>query len=202
MRKFMKVFVNLLTTLRLFITIILVFLFRNISNLKFLISIAILFLTDFIDGKLARKYKVQTLYGSNMDTIADKALSIMLILILINKIPILWILLLGEIAISIINITGKLQGKRTKSSLIGKIKTWLIAMAIIISYMNYFNMLPKVIVTITTIITFIIQIIVIYDYLNFLKHQEKSSRNHIFKYNGIKDLIYKLFSTEYYLKHN
>ena len=47
-------------------------------------------ITDFIDGKLARKYKVQTIYGSNMDTIADKALSIGLIILLLQKNKYIW----------------------------------------------------------------------------------------------------------------
>ena len=81
----MKILVNVITTFRFLYTMILPILKGRISRLAFIINIALLFLTDFIDGALARKFKVQTLYGSVMDTIADKTLSIILIVLLIKK---------------------------------------------------------------------------------------------------------------------
>ena len=85
MRNSIKFFVNLLTTLRFLSIIVLIIIFKKVSHRLFILTISLLFLTDFIDGKLARKYKVQTIYGSNMDTIADKALSIGLIILLLQK---------------------------------------------------------------------------------------------------------------------
>ena len=200
MKKFMKIFVNLLTTSRLILSIMLMLFFKNLSQMKILITIIILFLTDLIDGKIARFFQVQTYYGSNMDTISDKTLSIGLTLLIVSKIPILFLPLIGEIIISLINITGKIIGKKTESSNIGKIKTWVIAITIIISYLYYFKKINYQWVLISSITTFVIQIIVIINYIFFLNQQQKSNEG-IEKSNQ-KNLLYRLFNTEYYLKNN
>ena len=198
MRKFMKILVNLLTTARFFFTIIMVVLEKNISHIKFIVAIIILFSTDFIDGKLARKFKVQTLYGSNMDTIADKALSIGLILMLVKKISISWLPLLGEIFIAITNVIGKLQGKKTKSSKVGKAKTWLIAITTVVCYMNYFNVINKTLTSICCLITFLCQIYCLIYYINYLHNQKPHVKEK--KKNNKVSPFYRLFSTEYYLR--
>ena len=200
MKKFMKIFLNLLTTSRLILSIMLMLFFKNLSQMKILITIIILFLTDLIDGKIARFFQVQTYYGSNMDTISDKTLSIGLTLLIVSKIPILFLPLIGEIIISLINITGKIIGKKTESSNIGKIKTWVIAITIIISYLYYFKKINYQWVLISSITTFVIQIIVIINYIFFLNQQQKSNEG-IEKSNQ-KNLLYRLFNTEYYLKNN
>ncbi len=200
MRKIMKIVVNLLTTARLILTILLMLLFKNISEIKFLIYITILFLTDFIDGKLARSFQVQTVYGANMDSIADKSLSIGLMLLILKKIPSIWLPLIGEILISSINIIGKIYGKKTNSRIIGKVKTWFISITIIICYINYFNISGNDLVWISCIITLMLQIGVTLDYIYYLKHQKKQELKQ--KENTENNIFYRLFSTEYYLKNN
>lgn len=197
MRKLIKFFVNLLTTLRFLSILVLIIIFKKISHRLFIITISLLFLTDFIDGKLARKYKVQTIYGSNMDTIADKALSIGLIILLLKKNKYIYLVLLGEIIISIINTLAKLQHKKTKSSLIGKIKTWFLSITIILSYINYFKLLKTIYVLPYIIITSLTQIYCIVDYIIYLIKQKPAPIREI---KSNKNILYKLFSTEYYLK--
>ena len=118
----MKIFVNLITTLRFVYTLILPILQLKISNTAFIVNLVILFLTDTVDGFLARKFRVQTFYGSLMDTIADKTLSIVLLIILANHINILYVVLLCEILIALLNSFEMVRRKRTKSIIIGKIK--------------------------------------------------------------------------------
>ena len=197
MRNLIKFFVNLLTTIRFISIIVLIIIFKKISHRLFIITISLLFLTDFIDGKLARKYKVQTIYGSNMDTIADKALSIGLIILLLKKNKYIYLVLLGEIIISIINILAKLQYKKTKSSLIGKIKTWFLSITIILSYINYFKLLKTIYILPYIIITSLTQIYCIVDYIIYLIKQKPAPTREI---KSNKKILYKLFSTEYYLK--
>ena len=175
MRNIMKILVNLLTTSRLIITIFLMALFESISQNKFIIIIAILFLTDFIDGKLARKYNVQTIYGSMMDTIGDKAMSIGLSIILIKNVPIIILPLIGEIIISLINIIGEILGKKTESSPLGKIKMWIVSITIIICYIIYFKKINIKIEYIGCLITFILQTFVIIDYIKRLKKKQKKT---------------------------
>lgn len=195
----MKIFVNLMTTIRFAYTLILPILKLRISNTAFIINIVILFLTDSWDGILARKFKVQTLYGSVMDTIADKTLSIILLsMLLINKLDILSLVLLCEIIISIPNVIGMITGKKTKSSWIGKIKMWLLSITIVLSYLNYFDIVDYNVVIISSVITIILQLFAIHGYIRTLLSQKeiKQERKPI---NNLADLKYVLFDTDYYL---
>jgi phosphatidylglycerophosphate synthase len=168
------------------------------ENSAFIISIMLLFSTDAIDGTLARKYNVQTLYGSIMDTIADKALSMMLLLILISKINIATIMLILEFVIAIINTIAFIKGKNPESSIFGKIKMWLISMTIVLGYVCYFDIINDTTVIVGTIVTTMAQLIVIIDYLKKLIKKEKNIKP-IFKLKNKKELKEILFDTEYYM---
>ena len=193
----MKILVNVITTFRFLYTMILPILKGRISRLAFIINITLLFLTDSIDGALARKFKVQTLYGSVMDTIADKTLSIILIVLLIKKIEIVNLMLIGEVIIACINTYSLLRGKKTKSSIIGKLKMWFISIAIILGYMYYFNMIGYTIALVFTILTIILQITAIVDYVFTLSKQQPPQKQ--FEKKEKYSLREILFSTEYYL---
>ena len=198
MRNFIKIFVNILTSLRLLFTMIALLFFKKMPHTIFFILATIILFTDFLDGKLARKYKVQTIFGANLDTIADKFLSIGLILILIKQLPILYLLLIGEIIISIINITAKIINKKTKSSKIGKIKTWMISLTILIAYITYFKKITYFFITIFSILSFIMQIIVGNQYFySLITSPSIKNKNNP---KNIKEWIYQMFSTKYYYK--
>ncbi len=194
----MKIFVNLITTFRFGFTLILPILKVKVSNVFFIMSIIALFLTDSIDGILARKFKVQTLYGSMMDTVADKTLSIVLLLMLVKKVDILSIVLLCEILIAIINIVGMAIGKKTQSSLLGKAKMWVLSITIVLSYMNLFNIIDYSIVIFSSVITIIMQIFVTMGYIKSLIKQ-KGVVNKKQPIRNIQELRYILFDTKYYM---
>lgn len=195
----MKIITNLITTSRLIFTIVLMFLYQKIPNYIFLGLIAIIFSTDFIDGKLARAYHVETFYGSIMDTISDKVLNIALIMPLIKLSKLFYLLLISELIILLINVIGTLRGKKTRSLLLGRIKMWFVFFTIIFGYANIFNYLKKETVIITLIITLVLELIVIIDYLIFLLKQKKNPNR--FKVKNIKDAIYFFFDTDYYKEH-
>lgn len=195
---FFKILVNVITTSRLLFSFFLLPLIPKLDKYIFLFIIIFLFLTDFIDGIIARTFQVQTLYGSTMDTIADKALSIILIIPLLN-IKSIWLILLGEITISAINTWGRLKRKSTKSSLSGKIKMWFLAITIILGYLHYYQVINLQLVIPFSIITNIIQLYVIIYYIQYLKKQQQTQKS---MPKNKQNLWHVLFNTEYYLKHN
>jgi len=198
----MKVLVNVITTSRLFFTMFLPLLSTYVPNTTFIVIIAVLFFTDFLDGKLARHYKVQTLYGAYMDTLADKMLCIVLLLYLVGKFNIVSILAIGEVLIGIINIHALINGKKAKSSKLGKIKMWFISITIILNYMYYFKFISRTFIVISVIATLIMQIITLIDYIMIYKKQKSDKEHSIFKETEKQDLKYILFNTEYFLKNN
>lgn len=193
----MKLVTNLITTSRVFLTIILMCLYRSIPNYLFLIFIAIIFSTDFIDGKLARGFHVETFYGSLMDTIADKVLNIALLLPLISISKWFLVLLVLEVTILVVNTIGTIHGKKTRSLFLGKVKMWFIFLTIILGYAYVFQYIKSKYVLIALILTIICEVIVIIDYIIFLLKQEKNPNR--FKVKNMNDLKYFLFDTDYYI---
>ena len=137
----MKLLTNLITTSRVLFTIVLMCLYKSIPNYLFLILIAVIFFTDFIDGKLARGFHVETFYGSLMDTIADKVLNIALLLPLIAISKWFIVLLSLEVTILLVNTIGTIHGKKTRSLFLGKVKMWFIFFTIILGYAYLFDYL-------------------------------------------------------------
>jgi len=194
----MKILVNSITTIRFVYTLLLPLLVNNISSTAFIINIALLFSTDAIDGFLARKYKVQTLYGSMMDTIADKALSVILLIILINKINIVSMMLILELAIALINTIAYIKGKKPESSIFGKIKMWLISMTIMLGYLCHFDIINNSLVIAGTIITTTTQILVAIDYIKKMI-KKKVKNKPVYAAKNLKEFKYMLFDTDYYM---
>ena len=197
MKKLIKIFVNLLTISRIIFSIFLIFNATKLSNITFLMIVAILFLTDQLDGFLARKYKVQTLFGAVMDTVADKILCITLIIPLILDNRISLIILIGELAIGLTNLIAVLNKRKTTVSFIGKVKMWLLSISIIVGYLVSFGYIPKIIFNISCVITFVIQLYVLIKYILLLKGKERIGNSNIF----IEFKLEKLFDTDYYLKN-
>lgn len=192
----MKLVTNLITTSRVFLIIILMCIYKSIPNYLFLIFIALIFSTDFIDGKLARGFHVETFYGSLMDTIADKVLNIALLLPLISISKWFLVLLVLEVTILVVNTIGTIHGKKTRSLFLGKVKMWFIFLTIILGYAYVFQYIKSKYVLISLVLTIICEVIVIIDYIIFLLKQEKNPNR--FKVKNMNDLKYFLFDTEYY----
>ena len=73
MKKFMLIFVNLLTTIRIIGVFMIVPIFFKYGGIyAALVSIAC-YLTDSIDGFLARNLNASTFFGSLFDALSDKA---------------------------------------------------------------------------------------------------------------------------------
>ena len=193
----MKLFVNILTTLRLIFSLILPIFWFNVPNTILILSIILIFLTDFVDGFLARKFKVQTLYGSLLDVVADKALSVILMFLLLNKINIFIYVVLMEGLIALINTYGSIIGKQIVSSRVGKKKMWILSITIILGYMYNYNLINYNVIVIFSCLTILMQIWTMIDYiLNIIKQREV--KKDTFKIKKLSDLKYVLFDTEFY----
>lgn len=193
-----KILVNALTIFRCIFTFAMPFLIERVSNVAFLIIIAALFFTDCLDGFISRKCKAQTLFGSMMDTIADKVLCIVLILCIASKSSVLYVMLIGEIVIATINLLGAINGVPLVTIMIGKVKMWALAVATIFGYLYYFNRCDEMYVVVTGIVVILMQITVIFGYGNKIR-KVKEIRKEKIKFKRGKELMHALFDTEYYL---
>lgn len=193
----MKIFVNGITTFRFLYTLFLPIIKSKASNTFFIINIILLFLTDSIDGTLARKHNVQTIYGSGMDTIADKTLSIVLLFMLAEKIPVLSLVLILEVIIFLISISAIFCNKKIRVGLFGKTKMWLLAATIVLSYMNYFGIINYNVVLGVGMITIILQLLTTFEYISGILIKTENKLD-VPKIKSFNELIYILFDTEYY----
>lgn len=129
-KKIKKIIVNSLTLSRVVGTITMPFLYNFLSAPIFLLVIASILFTDFLDGALARKWKVSTIFGSLADMGADKLFGFAILIVLSTMYPIMTIPLALEVLIPIINSKSASHGSIAKSSEIGRIKTVIFGLSI------------------------------------------------------------------------
>lgn len=122
---------NKLTIIRIVLTPVFLFLFTASfvphHYLFALIVFAVASLTDFADGKIARKHNLITNFGKIADPIADKILTTTVLLCLMQmnlcSIWVILIVLAREFTVSAIRITAASQGSVIPANIFGKIKT-------------------------------------------------------------------------------
>lgn len=132
---------NLISSFRLLLFIPFIFLFNNYSSIEnvriyILILIFVAFLSDLLDGYVARKTNSISEFGKIIDPLADKILVALIIinLYLQNEIPVFyfWIVITRDICIFFggIIISQKI-GKVLPSNLLGKLTVFSIGLFII-----------------------------------------------------------------------
>ena len=127
------------------------------------LELIIFAITDFFDGKIARKLNCVSSFGIKLDAICDKIFAIGIMIPAMIKYPILLINLMLELCISYINLVLELKDNHPKSNTIGKFKTTLLSITLILCY---FPNIDKYFVLMSSIVTFAFQI------LAFLKYKE------------------------------
>lgn len=162
---------NFVTFLRF---LILPFIIIYATSPKILISLIVLaLLFDILDGFLARKLKLETDFGMVFDHATDKALILIVFIILIinYNLSIFWalLILIKDIVMVIERIYSYTRGgmkkvKRIKVTYLGK-SMWIIYIIFFISIL--FNIYPLLFIILTIIYNFII----LYSYSNqFIKN--------------------------------
>lgn len=125
-----KVIVNLITALRGVGALLLIPIFYNfgpaVMGLSFLGFIA----TDFVDGFLARKFNCSTFFGAILDGMVDKVFTLVSLGLLLTITPKMIYPLLLELGILGVGFYSASKGNSAKSSLIGKLKVWVMALAV------------------------------------------------------------------------
>lgn len=112
-------------------------------------------ITDFLDGKLARKFNCVSKFGVKLDAVCDKIFALGLMIPAIIKYPVLLINLLLEFCISYINILSESKENNPKSNIIGKIKTVFLSATLVLAYLPNVDDLY---ILLFSIITFMLQI--------------------------------------------
>ncbi len=84
-------------------------------------------ITDFLDGKIARKYNLITTFGKLCDPVADKMLTTAALLALMDaglcSLYIVFIVLTREFAVTSVRLAASAQGVVIPANIWGKIKT-------------------------------------------------------------------------------
>ena len=106
-----------------------------LKRLDIAVVLLVLFeLTDFFDGRLARKLNCVTDFGVKLDAVCDKIFVLGIMIPAIIKYPILLLNLGLELCISYINIQSEFKNNMPKSNKIGKIKTVFLSITLVLAY--------------------------------------------------------------------
>ncbi len=135
--KINKILVNLITAIRSLGTFAIIPIFTSGGPLATGLAAMGFFLTDCIDGFLARKLNVQSFFGSLLDAVSDKAFGIVCLILLSTLNPIFLAIIGLELGIFAINYHNAQNNKNVKSSTAGKAKTLLLAATVVGSFFCY-----------------------------------------------------------------
>ena len=144
-----------------------------------IISTLFLFLTDAIDGKLARKWEVESKFGADLDAFCDKIMFLGLSIPLLMSNPIVLINFISEGIISLINVVGRINGLNTKTVFSGKVKTWFLSFMLGMGYLVKFFKFPTFALNLMVGLTFISQGVAVFDYIKEYKIMKKEKNEKI-----------------------
>lgn len=126
---------NFITLLRVVGIFALIPTYITYGGVATFILASICFLTDCIDGVLARCLGTSTFFGSLFDAISDKAFLVVNMVLLMKISPLSIIIILFELGILYIQSFKYNKGLNIKSNKYGKIKMWVAGIIISLSYL-------------------------------------------------------------------
>lgn len=126
--------INLFTLIRVIGTVILIPIYKVKGGVVAGVISLICYLTDSIDGFLARKWEASTFFGALFDGIADKLFTIINFVLLYLITPYALIPIIFEILIIVIQLIKFNKNLNIKSNLVGKFKVWVLAICIVLTF--------------------------------------------------------------------
>ena len=221
MSKIIKlIIVNLITSIRLIGAFVLPFIYYKYGVNVAAIMIVILFISDYIDGFLARAFKVSTFFGSVMDASSDKLLNFIAFIILGLEYNIMFAPLVIEISILYTAYSTYRYGGNVQSTKIGKVKTFILDVCVVLSFallslptlkldylfINKLIHLTDFLIYIFAFVILIACLIALIDYVGKNKIARANPKAFEKKYEKKKRktfdmIIHDLFDTDYYKKH-
>lgn len=211
------IIVNLITFSRIIGSILLPIYYFNFGIKYMAILVAILFLTDLIDGKLSRYWKVESFLGSFLDSIGDKLFSFVMLAILTYEYPIVLLIILLELIIFVINTLAFKDNKNIQSSKLGKFKTTILDISVVLLYIysakdtlsiilpnNIIMFLNNTEISIEYILTGVvvgIQLVTILDYKKSSLKQTTYEKINKKDLKSFKEIFNMLTDRDFYIKN-
>lgn len=191
---------NILTLSRLLVTPLIIYLGINERTYSLLILAFFIALTDFFDGKLARKWGVTSVLGAKLDTIGDKCLALSLLIILIkNNNDFLYIFIL-ECLIALYNLYIYYKLKTFSSLLVGKIKTWIIFSTILLGLLNAILIEINLLIKFCIFLTVFFQIASLIEYIDYYSVQKIQKKDKRLEDEGYYNIVKDILESEEFLK--
>lgn len=129
-------------------------------------------LTDFFDGRLARRFNCVSTFGIKLDALCDKIFVVGLIIPSIFKYPTLIINLFFELAISYVNVKSEVKNNEPRSIMSGKFKTAILFTTLVLTYVPNISLGVLYFMVSTTAI-FQFFVLLQYRKIDILKDKEK-----------------------------
>ena len=209
------VIVNLITFIRIIGTFLVLFMSRHFSGFIIGIMTIFIYLSDVLDGILARFWKVSTFFGALFDGAADKLFTIVnyiVLYIIVGDIALIPLLI--EFLICIVQFMKYKFNMNIKSNIIGKVKVWFLALSIVLTFfvsdidnLNNKNTLylltlsPGIIMEFLTLISYIGEFFFKKNIEASMKKSSKSKRIKLTKEERVNYVKNVWFSPEFYEKH-
>ncbi len=194
-----KIIPNLLTILRI-IAIPFIIYFGLKNQIVLLVVLAtFIALTDFFDGKLARKWQVTSELGAKLDAVGDKLFALSLLIILLFFNPAFFYILIFESLIALFNLYVFYKIRVVQSLLLGKIKTWFIFITIIFGYINILwkGILP---IQIFIVLTILLQMASLLQYIDTYRKQKSQKKNERNLNQEYRKIVKPILENEEFLK--
>lgn len=170
------------------------------KNYKLALVFAIIAaITDLFDGKLARRWNTVTETGAKLDALCDKIFSISLTICLITKFKAFIPVLIFEIIIGLLNLYIFSKSKDCKTLMIGKIKSTILFVTIVIGYFALFNKINNLLSGFI-LMTINIQILTLISYAIYYYDKSKNQEIEQAIINDKSENRSKIFDIEEYEK--